>query len=179
MPKPGSLADGGVRVHLVRDAAITFRESGGPEEIADAERALLKLAIDAEPVERDADLEVWAVVDRERELAITLRVLRWRRHAVVMGVAVQADDAPRLRDPKPTAAALRAYCSDFGRTEAQALAELRVAAHDAKPVDVEVQPELWRYRSRLTDEDVSLRIQRTGDGPVLIVKAERSRARSR
>lgn len=172
MPKAGTLSDG-ARVHVVRDAAITFRENGGPEDEHDAMKALSRLAYGATPIARDVEIEVWGAIDDERELAITLRVARWRKHAVVLGIAVRATDAPRIANAVPTEPALREYCEARRVSEQMARAELRVAAWDAVPVDVEVSPELWRYRSGLTEEDTSIRIVRTGgDRAPLIVKAE-------
>lgn len=173
MPKPGTLADG-ARVHVVRDAAITYRENGGPEDEHEAARVLARLAYDATPVERGVEPEVWATHDRERELAITLRVIRWRGHAVVLGVSVQADDAPRIGDAQPVEAVVRSTAEALEVDPGRARAELRAAAFDARPADgsAGAGPEEWSYRSRLTGDSVTLRIVRTGDGPALIVAAE-------
>lgn len=173
MPKPGTLSDG-ARVHVVRDAAITYRENGGPEDEHEAARVLARLAYDAKPIERALELEVWTVLDAERELDITLRVIRWSSHAVVLGVTVQSVDAERLGEATPTADALTKYMAARGCDERLARAELRAAAWEAKPVDLDATPALWRYRSALAGESISLRVVRAGVGRTLIVKAEPS-----
>lgn len=167
----GRLGERGVRVHLVRDAVLAYREHAGGE--ADAIAPVLhRLAHDAIPVARELVPEVWSVEDDAEGLSLTLRVLRWERHAVVLGVAVQPIGAPRIRDAVPVARVVEEHQRRRGGiSEGRARAELRAATWDARAVDVEVQPEQWRMRSRLTMDDWTLRVTRTGHGPPLIVSA--------
>lgn len=173
-PDPGStVARMAERVHVVRDAVMVYRQSPGvPQDELEATRLLLAIARAAIPVETTPVPEVWAGVDTERSLAITLRVLRWQWHAIVLGVACVYLDEPRIGDAVPVAAVVAEHQRRRGGiSEERARAELRAAAWDARPVDVEVQPEQWRMRSRLTMDDWTLRVQRTGDGPPLIISA--------
>lgn len=182
MHRDGSLAATFARVHVVRDAVITYREAlreGGAPRGADPiheldamAKALAQLAYDADPVARELVPEVWYAIDRPHELSLTLRVLTWRHHAVVLAVASMRNDAPRLLDATPVAAVLQDFAHARGIALEQAQAELHVAQWCAQAVDREVQPESWRYRSRLTDDDITLRVQRTGDRPPLIISAE-------
>ena len=71
----------------------------------------------------------------------------------------------------PVAAVVGAYAAQRGSTTTTARG-LHVAQWCATAVDATVQPRQWRYRSALTGDDCTLRIQRTGDGPPLIVAAD-------
>lgn len=170
MPIPGSLSDG-ARVHVVRDAAIIYRDAIKLSDEHEAMRTLSRLAYEAQPVERDCELELWWAPDRAHALAVSLRVLRWQSHAVVLSVSCMPEDTPRICDAHAVGAVLDEYARAQGVSRADAERALRIAAWEARAVDDQVQPEQWRYRSRLTDEDVSLLVQRTGDGPPLIISA--------
>lgn len=69
------------------------------------------------------------------------------------------------------------YCSLVSERVANdypgsALAERVLACADARPVDVAVTPERWRWRSRLLGLDVSLVVQRVdAEGTPLVVSA--------
>lgn len=166
-----TLGSEGVRLHVVRDAVIAYRDASGLALEA-ADRALWTLARGAREVERSLVPETWWAPDPEHELVLTLRVLRYRTQAVVLVVSALDEDAPRLGDAEPVAAVVERYAAQRGSTTTTARAELHVAQWCATAVDATVQPEQWRYRSALTGDDCTLRIQRTGDGPPLIVAAD-------
>lgn len=156
---------------------MAYREHVGMESAEVLAPRLLRVALTATPVERSLVPEVWAAEDPDERLSLTLRVLRYRWHAVVLGVSIVPIDAPRIRDAAPTVEVVREHAQRRRCSEAIARAELHVAAHDARPVDVAVQPEQWRMRSRLTMDDWSLVVRRSGGVPMII--AARHRADSR
>lgn len=159
------------RIHVVRDVVMAYREHAGGDDREELYRRVLRLALAARAVERGVVPEVWAVDDPEEDLSLTLRVVRWQWHGIVIGLSAVPLGAPRIGDAQPVAAVVREHMARRGCPEDRARAELRAAAWDARPVDIEVQPEQWRMRSRLTMDDWTLRVQRTGEGPPLIVAA--------
>lgn len=165
------LGEEGVRLHIVRDAIIQYRDAAHLTLEA-ADRALWQLAREARDVERTLIPETWWTPDPEHGLVLTLRVLRYRTQAVVLVVSALPEDAPRLGDAEAVAAVVERYMEQRRIAERQARAELHAAQWCATAVDATVSPEQWRYRSALTGDDCTLRIQRTGDGPPLIVAAD-------